>query len=133
MTSEELAKLYAEVVAVRPEAAVDMCGVSLFWEGPEDEDGEEVDRPGWFIGDDGGEFRPCGGEVPAAMILSHWLGMLPDGMALHRHDQTVEGERYQCWTITKVPQAFEKPFQVVQSHSAPTELEALAAFLKENP
>ena len=63
MTSEELAKLYAEVVKVRPEAAVD----GMTW----DQD-EEI----WRYG-----YAKFAAWEAGALFLRHWLSMLPPNTA----------------------------------------------------
>jgi len=109
MTSEELAKLYAEVVAARPEAEVG--GLSHYTENYS-EDGPTTR---WWIPG----VRPLV-EQPVAegVILSHWLGMLPSEWCL-----THIGDKWSVWCESEYKGDWE----------APTPLEALAAFLKEKP
>ena len=76
MTSESLAKLYAEVVKVRPEAAVQWLFVGQMHD--------------WMLCGDGLTYRAdpvaINVGVAEAIILARWLSMVPPLGSLYRGD-----------------------------------------------
>lgn len=94
MPTDPLHGLVARVVAVRPDAAVPSLVYERFF---------------WTHGDATGAIHD---RVAEALILAHWLNLLPDGWMLLHHVG---------WAITKGPSWCVEWF--------PTPLEALAAYL----
>lgn len=116
MTSESLAKLYAEVVKVRPEAEVTAATFSntkepLYWNGTDWQCGRYDTR--FTFGDD---------EASARMLV-HWLSMLPEMDAYLQH--CGEHWRVVWYTVDEQMDSTERDTDFKDSP-----IEALAAYLK---
>lgn len=75
-------------------------------------------------------------EEAEAIILKHWVGMLPPQVCLMKSEWPAEIMHEKPddvfasgYCIVLVPQAFDSPFQVVVKHNRATAVEALAAYL----
>ena len=129
MTGEELAKLYAEVVKVRPEAEVecyDDCGQTLRrWHHPRNDD-----EYGWWFATEtevslghypragtDTEVRAMSNKQASALIVYHWISMMPEPFCLVHVSGRSGNERWAVYDGTTY-------------WYAPTTIEALANYLK---
>jgi hypothetical protein len=119
MTSDSLAKLYAEVVKVRQEAAVvTKSGALEPFDTGERASDHKIIYWHWVTRQDGKPHRQyrAAHEVEA-IILSRWLGMLPESFCLVHVSGRSANER---WAV----------FDGTTYWYAPTPTEALAHYLK---